>query len=468
MFRLSQTPIFESPQPPDPAAGGFVTFVGRVRNRHRDREVVGLDYEAYEPLAVAEGRRILEEATTRFGLIHAQCVHRVGSLAVGDLAILVDVASGHREQAFAACRYIVDEVKRRVPIWKHERFADGSAEWVNALDASPPHVYYDRQMALPEVGAEGQRRLAEARVLVVGAGGLGCPALLYLASAGVGKIGICDDDALDESNLHRQPLYAAGQVGQPKTILAAERLRLLNPHIEIAEHPRRLKRETAGICTEYDVLLDCTDNFSAKFLLNKIAMEQGKTLISASIYRMEGQLQIVVPGGPCLRCLWPDKPEDGCVGTCEEVGVLGFVPGVFGVLQAAEAIKLILGIPSPLSDGKLMLFDLQSMSSSTLELARDPSCPVCGSGCDLEESLLMEADELEGCLLVDVRDGENDLEALLVSEPSRPIVLMCSRGIRSLSLVQELRSRGIRNVYSLAGGAQALERGTIAVDSGQQ
>ena len=471
MFRITHEPLHENLLRAEHAAGGYVSFIGRVRDHNEGRAVLRLEYEAYEELAVAEGERILRQASQQFEILAAACRHRVGSLEVGDAAIQVEVAAAHRREAFEACQFIVDEVKARVPIWKKEHYADGNSGWIG-VRASPSsdEGYYSRQVRLPEVGADGQGRLRQARVLVVGAGGLGCAALQYLAAAGVGTIGICEPDVVEESNLHRQPLYTTGQIGQPKVEVAAQRLRLLNPHIKVVEHRDRLTRRTSSLCQDYDILIDCTDNFAAKFLLNEVAVSRRKTLISASIYRLEGQVQLVVPGGPCLRCLWPDAPEDGCVGTCEEVGVLGFVPGLLGVVQAAEAIKQVLGLTSPLAIRGVWLFDLLSMSSSHLSLARDPACPVCGSGNALQENLTIEIDQLDDCVLVDIRDaGEASacpipgasrlpLPDILAEQPSRPIVLVCSRGVRSLSMAQELRRQGISRVYSLAGGARAVPR----------
>jgi adenylyltransferase/sulfurtransferase len=259
----------------DPAAGGYASFEGWVRNHNEGHAVTRLEYEAFEALAVVEGTRIVDEAIARFGVIDARCVHRVGSLGIGDLAVWVGVSSRHRAEAFAACRFIIDEVKHRVPIWKKEHYVTGDSGWVNcercAEAASPkealpsttcthehfptlahasrltphashltPHASpdYSRQISLRDVGAAGQAKLRSARVLVIGAGGLGVPALNYLAGAGVGTIGIAEADVLDASNLHRQPLYALEDVGKPKSALAAARLQALNPDVHIATHER--------------------------------------------------------------------------------------------------------------------------------------------------------------------------------------------------------------------------------------
>ena len=210
----------------DSSCGGYAAFEGWVRDHNEGHTVTRLEYEAFETLAVREGARIVAEAIEKFGVGHAACVHRIGDLGLGELAVWVGVSAGHRAEAFAACRYIIDEVKHRVPIWKKEHYANGDSGWVNC-ERCAVHAHehahaderagvdYSRQMALPQVGETGQAKLAAARVLVVGAGGLGVPVLSSLAGAGVGVLGIADGDRLEASNLHRQTLYALADVGQP-------------------------------------------------------------------------------------------------------------------------------------------------------------------------------------------------------------------------------------------------------------
>src|SRR5687767_5633111 len=212
-----------------PDAGGFASFEGRVRNANEGRAVTALEYEAFEELAVAEGARIVEDAIGRHGALAARCVHRLGRLEVGDVAVWIGAVAPHRAEAFAACRDIIDAVKHRLPIWKKEHYADGDSGWVNCAHPEGTHVRpcafdYARQAALPEVGARGQARLAESTVLVVGAGGLGCAALASLAGAGVGELLIVDHDRVQASNLHRQPLFTVADVGRPKAEAAAGRL----------------------------------------------------------------------------------------------------------------------------------------------------------------------------------------------------------------------------------------------------
>ncbi len=249
----------------------------------------------------------------------------------------------------------------------------------------PPELereYYDRQRRLREVGDEGQERLRRSAVLVVGAGGLGAPALSYLASAGVGRLGICDFDRLEASNLHRQPIYSLRDAGRPKAELAARRLGELNPFVEVCVIPRRLTAGNAGeLLSGWDMVLDCSDNFSTKFMLHDQARAWGIPLVLASIYQFDGQLMSFVPGreAGCLRCLWPEEPPAECVGSCAEVGVLGPVPGVFGCLQAMEALKLLLGLPDTLAE-RMLLLDLRSYRTRNLRRSRRPDCLLCGEG----------------------------------------------------------------------------------------
>jgi len=238
---------------------------------------------------------------------------------------------------------------------------------------------YSRQTRLAAVGAAGQAKLAASRVLVIGAGGLGCPALAYLAGAGVGHIGIVDNDVLEASNLHRQTLYDAADVGQPKAQLAAQRIRALNPAIDVVAIDRALAAaEIVPLFASYDLILECTDDMRSRYLCSDAAVLAGKPVIFASVYQYEGQLHAYRPeqNTPCMRCLWPQEPDPAQLGSCEISGVLGPVPGVLGTLQASEALKLLAGIGPSLA-GKLLMFDGRRTAFDTLKIARDPHCSVC-------------------------------------------------------------------------------------------
>ncbi|MDE2050436.1 MAG: ThiF family adenylyltransferase [Gammaproteobacteria bacterium] len=521
-FRFSSTPLDESELRAglsDPACGGYAAFEGWVRDHNEGRRVRRLEYEAFEPLAIKEGERIIAEAVARFGVEHAACVHRIGALEIGGKAVWVGVTARHRDEAFRACRYIIDEVKHRVPIWKKEHYENGDSGWVNCercaehaghaehaaagrghehdrhSHEAAPRPDYSRQIALKEVGAAGQEKLRRAAVLVVGCGGLGVPVMTYLAAAGVGRIGLVDGDRLEASNLHRQTLYSLAEVGRPKVELAAARLRALNPEVEIHAHAMRLEASTAQAVIEpYSLVIDCTDNFSSKFMLNDTCVRLRKPVVFSSVYQYEGQLQVVRPdrGGACLRCVWPEATRDGLVGNCAEAGVLGPVPGTFGSLQALEALKLLLDLPGQLADELLML-DLLTLGLTRVRTRRSADCPDHAlrraaamdgaSTANAEaEDVELSFDSLERALstaleVIDIREPDElarlptpwanarhlPVGQLLHGRPALPpagsYLLVCASGKRSLSAARELRSRGYAGVFSLRGGIAALARG---------
>ena len=238
---------------------------------------------------------------------------------------------------------------------------------------------YSRHLILPEVGVDGQQRLKASSVLCVGAGGLGSPAAMYLAAAGVGRIGIVDFDVVDYSNLQRQLLHGTPDVGRTKLASAKDRLNALNPHVEIDTYETALSSDNAlKLFEPYDVILDGTDNFPTRYLVNDACVMSGKPNAYGSIFRFEGQASVfATKGGPCYRCLYPEPPPPGLVPSCAEGGVLGVVPGIIGVIQATETIKLMLGIGEPLI-GRFLIYDALKMRFRELKLRRDPECPVCG------------------------------------------------------------------------------------------
>jgi adenylyltransferase/sulfurtransferase len=482
----------------DRSAGAFASFEGWVRDHNDGRKVDGLDYEVFAPLALTEGEKILDEARAKFPLVAIRAVHRQGTLRLGDCAVWVGVVSHHRDEAFRACRYVIDEVKHRLPIWKKEHYLDGTAEWVNCQhpgNAEHRHShepafaeaeFYARQIRLPEVGTEGQAKLKAARVLIVGAGGLGSPAALMLAAAGVGTIGVAEFDVLEVSNLHRQVLYAASDVGRPKAEAAADRLRALNPFITVNVHGVKAEADTLpALFADYDVVLDCTDNFRTKYLLTDAAVLYGKPVVQASIHRFEGQLLTIDPKGDggCLRCLWPAPPPEGLIGNCAEVGVLGVTPGLFGTLQASEALKIVLGLPGVL-DRHLLIMDALTLQTRRIARRRDADCPLCGENATIhalepravEPHTIDAADLTQGALarfrVVDLREAEERVEHPLpraqhapfsrfdAADPgfdrSRPVLLVCAAGRRSAVAAEQLRAQGWNDVFSLLGGAKSL------------
>lgn len=251
---------------------------------------------------------------------------------------------------------------------------------------------YSRHIMLPEVGEAGQGKLLDAKVLMIGAGGLGSPSSLYLAAAGVGTIGMVDDDVVDESNLQRQVIHNTERLGMPKVESARKTLQALNPDVKVVPHQTRLSAENVmEIISGYDLIVDGADNFPTRYLLNDAAYKLGKPIVHASIYRFEGQLTTFSFGeGPCYRCLYPDPPPPGMAPSCQEAGVLGVLPGIVGSLQATEALKVALGVGKTLS-GRLLVFDALSTKFRTLKLRKDPECRVCSKNPEEVELIDYEA-----------------------------------------------------------------------------
>ena len=239
---------------------------------------------------------------------------------------------------------------------------------------------YARHILLREIGGPGQQRLKSARVLVVGAGGLGSPALLYLAAAGVGTLGVIDADSVEGSNLQRQIIHTDARIGLPKVQSAEIAMRALNPFIEVRPYQRRLDDETASLIADYDLILDGTDNFDTRYLVNRLCVQAGKPLISAAITQWEGQISLYDParGGPCYECVFPERPLPGMVPTCAEAGVAAPLPGIIGSMMAMEAVKYLTGAGDPLR-GRLMIFDALYAEARVIGAKKRPDCPVCGS-----------------------------------------------------------------------------------------
>jgi molybdopterin/thiamine biosynthesis adenylyltransferase/rhodanese-related sulfurtransferase len=355
---------------------------------------------------------------------------------------------------------------------------------------------YSRHMIMPEVGAEGQKRLKAARVLCIGAGGLGSPVALYLAAAGIGKIGLVDFDDVDLSNLQRQILHGTKDVGRKKLESARDRLRDTNPNIDIELHECRISSANAhDLVSGYDIVVDGSDNFPTRYLSNDVCVFAKKPNVYGSVFRFDGQTTVFAPhlGGPCYRCLFPDPPDPGTVPNCAEAGVLGVLPGIIGLVQAIETVKLILGIGEPLI-GRLLYFDALKMKFREFNLRRDPDCPVCGKRPTITEpidyeqfcglatevpalsvqELKRKLDARETIQLIDVREpfefeiAKIDGAKLIplgqlgdrLDELSRhaQTVVHCHRGPRSAQAVQTLRRAGFTNVYNLEGGIDAWAR----------
>ncbi|HKX27837.1 MAG TPA: molybdopterin-synthase adenylyltransferase MoeB [Blastocatellia bacterium] len=361
---------------------------------------------------------------------------------------------------------------------------------------------YSRHLIMPEVGMEGQRKLKQASMLLIGAGGLGSPLGLYLAAAGVGRLGLVDFDVVDHSNLQRQVLHGTKDVGRPKLQSAKDRLADLNPHVQLDGYEFALQADNAlKIIQEYDVIIDGTDNFQTRYLANDASVLLGKPNVYGSIFRFDGQASVFYPkaGGPCYRCLYPEPPPPGLVPSCAEGGVLGILPGIIGVIQATEAIKLIIGQGEPLI-GRLLLFDALKMKFKELKLRRNPECPLCGDQPTIKE--LIDYDQFCGIVpqapapktdeasnweitpvqlkerldrgdrltIIDVREPHEWQIANLEKygskliplgqfagrihelDPQEEIVVHCKMGGRSAKAYEALKNAGFTRIQNLKGG----------------
>jgi sulfur-carrier protein adenylyltransferase/sulfurtransferase len=367
---------------------------------------------------------------------------------------------------------------------------------------------YGRHLSLPEIGPEGQSRLRAARVLVVGAGGLGSPAAMYLAAAGVGTIGLVDFDQVERSNLQRQILYSDADVGRGKLTAAAERLTGINPHVALELHETRLRADNAvDIVQAYDLVLDGTDNFATRYLVNDVCVHLGIPNVYGSVLRFEGQASVFAAGdGPCYRCLFREPPPAGLVPSCAEAGVMGVLPGIVGSIQATEAIKLITGAGEPLV-GRLLLVDALTMTFRSIDIRRDRECPACGtreitvlrdydeycSGVatadagvsepavsgpaemapqelaarlergdpltllDVREEAEWRIGRIGGAMLVPLRQVPDSTDAIPID---REVVVYCHRGMRSRAAAEHLAHLGYR-VSNLTGG---IDRWSLEVD----
>jgi adenylyltransferase/sulfurtransferase len=481
MFSLSSDPLNVEQLKADaenPECGALVTFEGWVRNHNEGHDVTSLEYEAYEQMALIEGKRLVDEAVQKFGLKQAVCIHRVGHLAIGDIAVWVGVATPHRDAAFKACRFIIDEIKVRVPIWKKEHYVSGDSGWVNCEECArhghKPRMDYSRQTVLKEIGEAGQEKLAESRVLVVGAGGLGCPVLAYLAGAGVGHVGIVEHDRIESSNLHRQFLYSPDRMGESKAVVAEEWLRGFNPDLSVDCLESRFQSLEVGQLETYDIIVECTDCMATKMLVNRAALKAGVPVVFASIYQFEGQVQVVTPESSCLECLY-DGGAPSEVPSCAVAGVLGAVPGVLGSIQALEAIKQLLQLDGRL-DNQLLLVNLSDYSMRKLSLPRNSQCSAHDLEMPLPESVDITATEINRLGAVQVVDIRNADEVAaeplscehihipmdqLLSEPAllekeQTYLLVCAAGVRTQYTANAFRSAGYDKVYSLIGGNRML------------
>jgi sulfur-carrier protein adenylyltransferase/sulfurtransferase len=358
---------------------------------------------------------------------------------------------------------------------------------------------YSRHLIMPEVALDGQKKLKQARVLTIGAGGLGAPLAMYLAAAGVGTIGVVDFDVVDESNLQRQIIHGTSDVGRPKMESARDRIKDINPNVKVEAYEEPLTSENAlDIFKDYDIIVDGTDNFPTRYLVNDACVLLGKPNVYGSIFRFEGQASVFyAEEGPCYRCLYPEPPPPGLVPSCAEGGVLGILPGAIGTIQATETAKLVLGIGEPLI-GRLLLYDALGMSFREMKLRKDPNCPVCGENptvtelidyqecCGIPQAQAAEQEnEVPEITVQDLKqklDNGEDINVLDVREPheyevanigvrliplgelpqrlaeldqDETFAIHCKTGGRSANAVKLLQDAGFQNVYNVKGGITA-------------
>lgn len=373
------------------------------------------------------------------------------------------------------------------------------------MNLSPEEVArYSRHLMIPEIGLEGQLKLKASKVLCIGAGGLGSPLIMYLAAAGVGTLGIVDPDTVDASNLHRQLLHTHLDVGREKVVSAYEKVQLINGNVNVKTYSERLTESNAKkICGDYDIIVDGTDNFPTRYLTNDVCVLLGKPNVHASIFRFEGQASVFdATRGPCYRCLYPEAPPPGAIPSCAEGGVLGILPGLLGLVQATEVIKLITGIGDPLI-GRMFMFDALAMRARDLRLRKNPHCPACGENAllkdltsfdyqafcgiqppgaepdDLEEMSAAEAHELmmqtpKDVIALDVRDDHEwaicriegathiplpRLQAGLESlDRGKTVIVYCLAGGRSKKAQRLLHEHGFDRVINMRGGIRAWAR----------
>lgn len=409
------------------SAGAIVVFEGWVRNHNEGKKVSSLEYQVYHELALKEGQRILNEAKEKFNLHNVMATHREGHLALGEIAIWIGATASHRDDAFKACRYVIDEIKHRLPVWKKEHYVDQQPEWVFCKHHSH-HVhfseseYFQKNLYAP---------LKDKSVLIIGAGGLGCPTAVALASAGVEKITLVDPDVISISNIHRQFLFSPNLVGEKKVVVARQRLLELNPFIQVEIIANWFSPEMI----HHDLVLDCTDNMQTKYEIQDACLKARVPLITAGIFRSEGQLRMVMPGNGCLRCVNERTPDDSLLGNCNDVGVLGAHVNMLGSMQASEAIEF-------LANGKVsaetIYFDFKNLSQFKIKNPMKDDCKYCSGDFDIVSG------DSEG-LVVDIRDGV-DLDQY--KNTDKKVILVCGRGVLSRKLAESLRAKGHTNFHS--------------------
>jgi molybdopterin/thiamine biosynthesis adenylyltransferase/molybdopterin synthase catalytic subunit len=460
MFSLTQSLLdrnYLAEQLAATAAGAYVCFEGWVRDHNAGKSVLGLEYQVYGELALKEGNKILAEAKLKFDIIEARCIHRYGHLEIKDLAIWIGVTAAHRSEAYAASRYIIDEIKHRLPIWKKEHYVNDQSRWVFCRDHHH-HVsftksdYFQRQKPLLDA-----QSLENKHVVIVGIGGLGCPALVNLASAGVGHFTLIDFDKVAISNLHRQFLYNPDQIGKFKVEMASNFIKKLNPYCSIdilTLKAEDVDFELISSTKKIDLILDCTDNLSAKFFLHDYCFKTKTALISASVYKLQGEIRSFLmrenTQSGCWRCTLNYAPFDLEAKTCSETGSIATVTNYVASVQSNEVV-LYLNTGENNSNSHTILLDLNNLNQMKIKNHAKPTCTICNAKETHipKHNYAIKKSELNQEMIV---LNTNDVEiAALKSrlDNKEKIVLDCQKKIKSKSLAQYFRSLGYKSIYYL-------------------
>lgn len=439
------------------SAGAYVSFEGWVRNHNAGREVASLEYEIYPELALSQGKLIITEAKNKFKIADAHCIHRYGHLNINELAIWIGVTATHRDDAYRASRYIIDQIKYRLPVWKKEYYINGEADWVFCRDhhhhiSFDEEKYYSSQKTLIQY-----QDLKNKNVLVVGAGGLGCPVLVALTGAGVGQITIVDQDKVSVENLHRQYLYQYDSVGKYKSEEALCFLKKMNPFIKFQHYSKKVQEVQFA---KYDLVIDCTDNLEAKLYLHDLCFQKKIPLVSAAIYKMQGQVRsfLMHKNEGCWRCACDS--DQGALGdyylkSCDNVGVTTTITNYIGSIQANEALEYLLNQKNNTSEYSLFL-DLKNLSQMKIKNHHQPNCTTCSlifkGNIEVRSFELNDSIMSSDLLIWDVSQINVEEEQLLEQKlkQQKKIVLKCSRGIQSKSLAKYFRSKGYDTVYYLS------------------
>lgn len=479
--------------------GGIFVFEGRVRLSNNKKLVKHIEYECHYPLAYNIFNALIIKIKKKFQLNYFQCVHRVGKVKAGECALWLGIRSIHRNDSIHACDYIITYIKNKFPIWKKEIYYNSKHSWIddsNILLNKKKVIkfnkkdFYSRQVLIPSIGEHGQKKLENKSILIVGAGGLGSAVITYLIRAGIGKIGICEYDTVEISNLHRQILYSLKDIGKKKSYILKEKLKHINPFIKVEIYQKLLSiKNVRFFFKKYDLILDCTDNFSTKFLINDASFFYKKPIIRASVHHFFGQLEVYnsIWKSACIRCLWATFPDDKKIGSCSQNGIIGAVTGVIGSMQALTAIKYLLNIGENLKN-KITMIDLLNINYNKLKTIKNNKCILCGDNPTLfklnkknykynatnkiEISKIDFIKNKNNYTLIDIREIKNNntymhfAMSILHTKLSffssqlknnKKYLLFCSNGKQSLQAASWLRQLGFYNIYSLDGGNESIK-----------